>query len=214
MSNCSIIQSYYTELTTNISATFQVSQSDLPYTSSSVVVSLNSDGAVQRGAGTSVYLNVGNVTARCPSYLDMIPIFNDTYLISYADESNSSSSVEAIQMTRESNGFLSSRKVLPTQFVPYFLYEIETLCQSSGLFVAITQEFTNTSSAYILAGSLRMDSNSSSMLSLTWGEPMPYTFGYSLSPQISRLSDNSFAIVYYNNASNVLLTRHGLSPAS
>jgi hypothetical protein len=111
-------------------------------------------------------------------------------------------------------------------------YAVVTLNPATGLFVIINQDQqTDADTATVVAG-LKKSPNStpyssilthfflfhssegqgvSSPASLSLGEAVLYGGQYSLDPSISRLSDNSFALTYYDNSDTgpVIKSRYG-----
>jgi len=89
---------------------------------------------------------------------------------------------------------------------PYFLVEIVTLEQSTGLFVGIAQGYSSVNNTgVILAGRVAADGKS-----IKLGKAAEFVTSYSLDPRITRLSSNSFAISYYSYSSPATLrTKYG-----
>jgi hypothetical protein len=103
-------------------------------------VSLTEMGSVQKGAGTSIYRNIRNIRMSCPSYLDMIALSNSSYLISYANDQNFTSSfLQTVRIDGNANLKISTTETLPEIQVPYFFFQLDTLSQVQGIFVGITQ---------------------------------------------------------------------------
>jgi len=79
-----------------------------------------------------------------------------------------------------------------------------------------SQDLSNTTeTAFILAGIITSSSSSDGSQDNSYllsESPVQYTSVYSVNPQLTRLSDSSFAISYYSNTSSELLTRYGTLP--
>jgi len=75
----------------------------------------------------------------------MIAIQNDTYLISYANEVDGNSTIQAVKIYHNNDGKVVTEKTLANTILPYFFYQIVSLSQSTSLFVAITQVITQLS---------------------------------------------------------------------
>jgi hypothetical protein len=88
------------------------------------------------------------------------------------------------------------------------VFDIATLDGNNGLFVAINQDTDPAADkATVIAG------RTSATSSFTYGTPALYGGEYSVGPAITRLSDNSFAISYFDTnsaGSSILVTRYGL----
>jgi hypothetical protein len=103
-------------------------------------VSITETGSVQKGAGTSIYLNIRNLQMCCPAYLDMIALSNYTYLVSYAHDKNFTSSfLQTVRIDGSTNVKISTTETLSETQLPYFFFQLDTLSQVEGLFVGITQ---------------------------------------------------------------------------
>lgn len=134
------VQTYNTVIeSSTVTGIFQVSSGSQFSTGTTSAVSLTSSGSIQKGGGTSIYKNIIKPTMQCPSYLSMAALKEHSFLISYADESNiTSSTLQSIEVYQGGEGPPAASQTLSTS-IPYFLYQIETLSQSNGIFVGITQ---------------------------------------------------------------------------
>ena len=135
-----IFQTYVTvQDSTNVSGSFSVFGTSLPVGITSAV-SITDTGSVQSGAGTSVYLNIRNDRMDCPAYLDMIALSNNSYLVSYANDKNFTSSfLQSVRIDGYEKKAILTTETLPQTQVPYFFFQLDTLSQVQGLFVGITQ---------------------------------------------------------------------------
>lgn len=140
----------------------------------------------------------------CPEYLGIDAIFGDMYLVSYFDAASKGTTFSVISIGPNPN----QATVQNTQSFPYQVFETATLSQSDGTFVAITQDFSSSEeTAYVIGGSI--DAANGYAITLTIS-PEVYTNIYSIDPQITRLSDTSFAIAYYRYGSeSTLFTQYG-----
>ena len=167
-------------------------------------VSVTSEGKIRSGGGTSIYTNIATLTATCPTYLDIEPVYENFFVLSYVDELTGGSILSVMILDQINEGvFVSST---PYQ---YKVYEIATLSQSDGTFVGISQDISSIDNdlAIVFIGKVSSDGKT-----ITFGSPVVYSPDqYSLNPACSRLSDNSFAITYYNdvNSQHYLSTRAG-----
>lgn len=166
-------------------------------------VSLDSSGALQAGAGTSIYRNIVDIVASCPRYLNMDAIGDSSYLISYSDTNTQTTSLQVVTVSADAP---NAGTVVQTETVPETIADMVTLAASTGLFVGICQD---TSAAitmdYIVAGTVNPTTHAISALT----QSEPYGTTYSTSPRITRLSDTEFAIAYYAGEPQQLMTRYG-----
>lgn len=167
-------------------------------------VSITSGGNIRSGGGTSIYTNIGTLTATCPTYLDIEPVYEDMLLLSYFDQLTGGSILSVMILDEINEGvFVSSTPY------PHKIYEIATLSQSEGTFMGISQDTSpsDNNTAVVFIGKVSSDGKT-----IAFGAPVVYTLDeYSLNPACSRLSDTSFAITYYNNVDGLpyLSTRAG-----
>jgi hypothetical protein len=59
-------------------------------TSLGLGASLKRNGQLQVGGGTSIFRNVSSISASCPSYLGMEAVYENVYLVTYANQASSS----------------------------------------------------------------------------------------------------------------------------
>lgn len=138
----------------------------------------------------------------------MTAVYNNTYLLSYADKTNyESTTTSTLQVISMNMNTPNIGKVMNTiDNIPYYIYEIITLNINTGLFVGICQDASETKeTAYIISGQVDHDSYDIKLHS----SPHTYTDMYSISPSITRLSDTSFAFAYFDYNSNKLVTSYG-----
>lgn len=155
-----------------------------------------------------MYKNIVDMNFLCPSYLSMDAIYDDTYLISYANKQTLNSTLQVVYVDAATPNF--GEQVLIQQNVGYYIYEIITLSKVDGIFVGICQDYNNVAeTAYIIAGKLIKNENNYEIK--LQPSATPYTSVYSVDPTITRMSDNSFAIVYYNYETNKVETSYGKS---
>lgn len=165
----------------------QSTASDIP-----LPVSVNSYGNIQRGGGTSVRSTVSDlVNTGCPLYLDVDSVFNKVYIVSSLNKDSSTATMNVIEASS-----LTQTTTLSTQTFNFNLFEVTTLNPTSGLFVFITQDFSDSQdTSVVIAG--RVDDTT---YDITLGTSSPAIYSsatYSVDPAITRLSDTTFAIVYY-----------------
>jgi hypothetical protein len=135
----------------------------------------------------------------------MAALNSQYYLISYANKQTQTSTLQLVEMSATNVNSANVVKILSSN---YFIYEIATLSSTSsaGYFVAICQDYSALEeTAFVVVGEVVYSSNSI-VLSTT---NALYSTGYSLNPQITVLSGNSFALAYYNGQVNFAETRYG-----
>jgi hypothetical protein len=152
------------------------------------------------GGGTSIYRNVVDMQLSCPSYVDVDAIFSDSYLLSFGNKNQNSSTFQIVELANPNSGVIVS-----TTLSKYFAYETVTLSQSSGVFVSICQDFSlDLEEAYVVAGIV------GSNYDVSFGKPITYTSVYSVNPSIVRLDETTFALSYYTSTEPyVVNTRYG-----
>jgi hypothetical protein len=180
----------------------------LPTTTAGKAVSFTSSGGLQTGAGSSLYLNVSSNfvgSDACPAYLSMDSFDNNLYLYAYANKETYKSTLQLLQMTSAREA-----KLLATTTVDYFVYELAALDKSKNSFIMVCQDYSNSSeTAYVVSGSVDMSSLDISVL-----DEQIYAANFSVDPAVTRLSDSSFAIAYYNTDPSMLATRVGTVDSS
>ena len=159
-------------------------------------VSLSASGALQTGGGTTIYRNVGPISASaCPKFLSATPVYDDKFLVSYADGKSGQASISVMQVNSSRLGSV----LASTQTTRSDLYHVVTLNQATGLFVTISQDDSlgGTPNTALIAG--RSDSKNS--YAITFGASAVYDQGsFSVDPTITPLSNSSFVIAYYNTS--------------
>ena len=169
------------------------------------VVSLTSSGSVRVGGGTSIYTDVAQLSASCPQYLDIEPAFDDLFVMSYVNGANHDSAIAVMALSAANKGIIVSTTGHSGE-----IYEIATISQDRGVFVAITQDsVAGGGSSVVFAGKVGTDGKT-----IAFGADAVYcTDEYSLNPSITRLSETEFALSYYCTDGNrqVVSTRAGVS---
>jgi hypothetical protein len=171
-----------------------------------MAVSLNRDGITQAGGGTSIYQNELIFSQACSVNYGIQALFgNDTYLIYSANTARTQAS---LRIATIGSSPLDESIVYDTATDIAF-YELKVLSRLNGIFVGIREDASTASvTGFIAAG--RVDEKT---YAIELGNEVEYNGGFSLNPHITRLSDNSFAISYYNISSDFLisnvLTRYG-----
>jgi hypothetical protein len=180
-------------------ATFAASTS----VSEGKVVSLDSSGGLQHGGGTSIYKNIVDVTADCPSYLSMDSVFGNTYIISYANKETHEATLQIVNVDSDSPNVGT---LVNSELTPYYIYDIASLNTTAGTFVGVCQDLNNTGeTAYLVAGKIDPTTYAITLVK----SDTPYADSYSVNPAITRLSDTNFAVVYYNSYPAKIATRYG-----
>jgi hypothetical protein len=199
---------YYTDQTAVVT---NFGGKTLPTSQVGVGVSFDSTGNLQVGAGTTLYKNIVDVYAACPNYLSMAAMNNQFYLFSYANKELSNSTLQLVKVSSTNINSAAVVTILPTD---YFIYEVVALSStsSSGIFVAICQDFSSTASdAYVLVGSVSFQTNA---VSLSPNKVLYSSGAYSVSPQLIALSSTSFALAYYTGSPPLAETRYGTIDAT
>lgn len=169
-------------------------------------VSLTSDGHVRSGGGTTIYRNVADVPLECPQFIDMDAIFSSFFIVSsvYGDGSGTSY-MNLVSIDADNTG-----KIVYSHERDGDVYEVITMSQSGGIFVAIEQDNNaGVNEAVVFAGMVQADGSK-----FTLGPSAYYSTSiYSMNPVITRLSDTSFALSYYDTVEGlaVMSTRVGKS---
>jgi hypothetical protein len=167
------------------------------------VVSLTSSGTARVGGGTSIYTDVTSLSASCPQFLDIEPAFDDIFVMSYVNGVNHDSTIAAMVLSAANKGTIVSKATHSGE-----IYEIVTISQNRGVFVAITQDsVAGGGSAAVFAGKVGLDGKT-----VAFGTDVVYcTDEYSLNPSITVLSETEFALSYYctEGGRQVVSTRAG-----
>lgn len=166
-------------------------------------MSLNANGELQQGGGTSIYKSIWETSELCPNYLNSIPILSSHYLLSYST-SDKKTILKVIQVGE--NPLEDTSLMYSSTYNDYNLYKIITLDQSSGIFVSISQDVSSSDeTAYIMTGQVTVKDNE---YSIVFGSKVKYADVYSLNPMITTLSSVAFAISYYDGTK--MATRYGV----
>lgn len=158
-------------------------------------VSLTFFGSVRLGAGTSLYTFPSSpvITQTCPSYLDVDAIYNDRYLVSFADKNTGSASISVVATDLTT----SQPTTLSTTAIDAPLSQVTTLNQATGLFVYISGDTSSSADTAIIAAGL-VDGSNTAQIRLG---PTNTTFignsNYTVGPQIIALSEDTFAVTYF-----------------
>lgn len=168
-------------------------------------MSFTASGHIAVGAGTSVYKNVYKADGSCPKYLDLDIVYDSTYVMSSTD---AGSGVTTVTTMLASDARTIS--TLTTSTPPVSVYQTTTLAQNTGLIVGIGQDMSLDEALDTVTAATVASTGV-----ITYGESVRYGSGdYSMDPMITRLSDTSFAISYYNSINNFtytqLLTQYGV----
>jgi hypothetical protein len=154
-------------------------------------------------------LNIGDVTATCPSYPSMIAITSQYYLLSYADKTTQQSTLQLISVTDSTSSSASTSTVVYQLQSSYYIYELQLLDNTSGLFVAICQDSSDTEeTAFVVLGVVNPALQT---VTLYPSSAVQYATIYSIAPTLITLSSTSFLIGYYaedetnNNIYTVML---------
>ena len=143
--------------------------------------------------------------ASCPQYLDIEPAFDDLFVMSYVNGANHDSAIAVMALSAANKGIIVSTTGHSGE-----IYEIATISQDRGVFVAITQDsVAGGGSSVVFAGKVGTDGKT-----IAFGADAVYcTDEYSLNPSITRLSETEFALSYYCTDGNrqVVSTRAGVS---
>ena len=149
-------------------------------------VSIGATGSLQTGGGTSIYRGVGLLpTVLCPKYLDVAPLFPNTYLITYTASTQLAATVSVVQYSPKTKKATN----ISTTVTTHNLYHTVAVNANAGLFVSVTQSNT------VVAGQVAAATGK-----VAFGKPATFVGGYSIVPQITPMSATTFAIAYYNGS--------------
>jgi hypothetical protein len=173
-------------------------------------VSLKNEG-LNIGGGTSIYENLItnlNTYMDCPKYLTINSFYENTYLVSYVENDKTSKLllIGVDPNTPEKASIIHSFEPLN-----YKIYKHVVLNPSAGTFAIITEDYDPQKTDSLVIGA-----SISSDYQLTLGSPTVYSSSnFSITPDLSRLDDDSYAVVYYGNVtvydnSSVVLARVGI----
>jgi hypothetical protein len=125
-----------------------VSEDVIPSTSIGYGLSMAISGKSLVGAGTSIYKDIASLTTSCPKYLSSDPMFDSDYLMTYYDSIQGTSTVVLMELSNPRDTNVLSSSTLQSE-----VYDIATLNQETGIFVAINQDFDETEdTATVIAG--------------------------------------------------------------
>ena len=177
-----------------------------------IPVSLKNEG-LNIGGGTSIYENLIsnlNTYMNCPKYLTINSFYENTYLVSYVENDTTS---KLLLIGVDPNTPEKAYIIHVFDLLNYKIYKHVVLNPSAGTFVIITEDYDPQKTDSLVIGA---SISSSSDYQLTLGSPMVYSSSnFSITPDLSRLDDDSYAIVYYGNDtvydnSSVVLARVGI----
>jgi hypothetical protein len=188
----------------NVFSTLQLDTDASPSVLSGSAVSLTASGQVRAGGGTSIYTDTTEITATCPNYLDIDAIRDTNFIVSFMEGTTGKSTLQLLDMTAPNEG-----SVVYSVQRTGDVYEVATLDQAGALFVAVQQDVSaGEDQAVVFAGKVDTEGTQFSL-----GADTVYSAdAYSLNPTISRLSDTTFAMSYYDTADGVPIvsTRVGM----
>jgi hypothetical protein len=124
--------------------------SEVLISSSSIgyALSMGLSGKSLLGAGTSLYKDIAQLTPSCPKYLTTDAMFSSHYLMSYYDNTQKSSTILLMELTNPRDTSVVSTSTQQSE-----VYDIATLNQATGLFVAINQDMDEVKdTATVIAG--------------------------------------------------------------
>ena len=91
-------------------------------------VSLTSSGAVQAGAGTSIYLSIAQLLETNPSDLTISPVYTSTYVVSYTQHKSNMTSFSVVVVGPQP----TTATIKYTTIGAFSIATIETLIQETG----------------------------------------------------------------------------------
>jgi hypothetical protein len=111
-------------------------------------VSMALSGKSLLGAGTSIYKDISYFTPTCPKYLTSDSMFDSHYLMSYYDSAQDASTIVLMELSNPRDTTVLASSTFPSE-----VYDIATLNQQTGIFVAINQDLDETQdTATVIAG--------------------------------------------------------------
>lgn len=170
------------------------------------MLSFNENGALQLGAGTSLYnrlLSNTIGTNQCAGFPSLTAIGDKYYLLSYANKNDYNSTLQLIYVSSPTQA-----QILTTITSTDYIYKVITLDATAGTILAISQDFSQSQdAAYLLPGVVDV---SAKTITLSTDKAKTYSSSvYSVDPDLVRLSDNSFALSYYTTSPSMATTRAG-----
>ncbi len=171
--------------------------------SSGTPVSFNQQGSLQIGGGTTIYKNSTSFFEACTKYTKINAVFDNIYVYS-SSNSNGGTLFKVIQVGSSP----TNTKVISSTFISaYEFYEIITLSQTQGLLVGVTQDSSVTNSTAFLVA-LKVNPTT---YAIEYGSSVLYSSSeFSEGPQLSRLYETSFSMIYYLTDSIKVATRYGI----
>jgi hypothetical protein len=125
-----------------------ISEVLIPSTSIGYGVSMALSGKSLLGAGTSIYKDISYFTPTCPKYLTSDSMFDSHYLMSYYDSAQDTSTIVLMELSNPRDTTVLASSTFPSE-----VYDIATLNQQTGIFVAINQDLDETQdTATVIAG--------------------------------------------------------------
>lgn len=178
-----------------------------------VATSINNDGAIQIGAGTTIFKDVDQILFEtlCPSHTNLNALLSDSLLLTYTDGESGSSVLQLYQTSK-----LNEISLVAETTYQNDLYDVITLDVMTGLFVAISQDLTDTAVTSTIVAGRATGANNPILI----GDSVRYGQGdngeYSTDPRITSLSSNTFAISFFETSAsgeNVAATLYGMCSA-
>ena len=124
------------------------SENVIPSTSIGYGLSIAHSGKTLLGTGTSIYKDIAALASPCPKYLTSDAMFDSNYLLSYYDSAEETSKIVLMELSNPRDTTLLSSSTFPSE-----VYDIATLNQGTGIFVAINQDMDETQdTATVIAG--------------------------------------------------------------
>ena len=173
-------------------------------------VSLKIEG-LNIGGGTSIYENLItnlNTYMNCPKYLTINAFYENTYLVSYVENDKTS---KLLLIGVDPNTPEKASIIYSFEPLNYKIYKHVVLNPNAGTFAIITEDYDPQKTDSLVIGA-----SISSDYQLTLGSPTVYSSSnFSITPDLSRLDDDSYAVVYYGNVtvydnSSVVIARVGI----
>ena len=196
----------------------------MPTQSIGKTVSFTESGALQVGAGTSVYRDLLAMDAKCPSYLSTTALTSNVYLASYTNASYSGT-LQVFVTTAGTDSYENGKKLsshavfllsgtnpsssdITANVKSVFtttqnFYQITKMSVSGNYayFIAVCQDISSSAeTANLVSGSVDLMT-----YAIKLGDVVKYASTYSLTPAITTLDNNVFALAYYQNDDPVAL---------
>lgn len=178
------------------------------------IVSVDENGLLQLGGGTSIYEGIFTSKQQCPKFVDIDAIYSRGYLVFYQHADTHQSTLQVVSMSNDllKGDVSATLSSTIANSVPYYVHRVLTLSQSNGVFITISENYGDlglTGQGMVVAGKV-----SSDLTKITTGTGVYFSQNdASVNPSIIRLSDTSFAICYFTYSSspfyNNLYTQYG-----